>query len=173
MPPAVITGVSVASIAAYITLALVLRARSLRWRGASLARGSGPSVWLPYFLPAPYLVIALRPGPELDIPDALRWIGLSFVIDGVVLAAWAAVTLGRHFDMEVEVHRGHELVRSGPYAFVRHPIYLGLAAHLLGACLATGNLLLIAGVVLGALPAFVWRAREEERLLRASGIAPP
>jgi protein-S-isoprenylcysteine O-methyltransferase Ste14 len=76
------------------------------------------------------------------------------------------LTLGRHFDTEVEVHSGHEVVRRGPYALVRHPVYSGLALHLLGACIATGNVLLIAGTLFGAIPAFYIRASVEERLLR-------
>lgn len=173
MTPGVVTTVTVAAIAVYIALAFALRRRSIRWRGKSLQQGTGLAAkWLPYMLPIPYLVIALRIGPELDVPVALRWAGLVLVVAGVAFSSWAALTLGRHFDMEVEVHRGHELVRSGPYALVRHPIYTGLAIHLLGACLATGNLLLIAGTLFGAIPAFIARAREEDRLLRTAGVVP-
>jgi protein-S-isoprenylcysteine O-methyltransferase Ste14 len=76
------------------------------------------------------------------------------------------VTLGRHYDLVLEVHQDHELVRRGPYALVRHPVYTGLGLHFAGACLATGNLLLIAGTLLVSYPAFYARARAEERLLR-------
>lgn len=168
-----VTAVTVGAIGMYITLAFALRQRSIRWRGTSLAQGTGLAArWLPYMLPIPYLVIALRIGPELEVPLAMRWLGLVLVVSGVAFSSWAALTLGRHFDMEVEVHRDHELVRSGPYALVPHPIYTGLAIHLLGACLATGNLLLIAGTLFGAIPAFIARAREEDRLLHAAGVVP-
>jgi protein-S-isoprenylcysteine O-methyltransferase Ste14 len=76
------------------------------------------------------------------------------------------VTLGRHYDLVLEVHAGHELVRTGPFAWVRHPVYTGLAIHFIGACLATGNVLLILGTLLVTFPAFYARARAEERLLR-------
>lgn len=121
---------------------------------------------MPYFIFVPYVVIALRPGPEVDVPPTLRWIGLALVVGGPALAIWAATTLGRHFDMDVEVHGGHELVRSGPYRIVRHPIYSALGLHYLGAILATGNLLLAAGTLLVTFPAFYLRASVEERLLR-------
>ena len=49
---------------------------------------------------------------------------------------------------------------------MRHPVYLGLAVHFIGACLATGNLLLIAGTLLGSFPALYLRASAEEQLLR-------
>lgn len=161
-----VAAVSVVAIVAYLLLAIVMRRRSLRLRGPSLRRIGGAAAYLPYLVPVPYLVIALRPGPELAVPDALRWAGLALVLTGIALSMWAALTLGRHFDMEVELHAGHEVVRAGPYALVRHPVYSGLALHLLGACLATGNLLLLAGTLLVALPAFSLRAAVEERLLR-------
>jgi protein-S-isoprenylcysteine O-methyltransferase Ste14 len=76
------------------------------------------------------------------------------------------VTLGRHYDLVLEVHAGHELVRTGPFAWVRHPVYTGLAIHFIGAGLATGNVLLILGTLLVTFPAFYARARAEEQLLR-------
>lgn len=167
MSAILVTAVAVGSITGYLALALTMRRRSLRARGPSLRREGGAAAWLPYFIPAPYVVIALRPGPELAVPDPLRWTGLALVAGGALFSAWAAIALGRHFDMEVEVHAGHEVVRRGPYALVRHPVYSGLALHLLGACLATGNLLLLAGTVLLAIPALYVRASIEERLLRA------
>ena len=57
-------------------------------------------------------------------------------------------------------------MRTGPYRFVRHPVYTGLGLHFAGACLATGNLLLIAGTLLVTYPALYLRAVTEERLLR-------
>ena len=72
----------------------------------------------------------------------------------------------RHYDVELEIHRDHELVRTGPYRVVRHPLYAGLALHFAGACIATGNLVLIAGTILVTYPALYYRARVEERLLR-------
>ena len=161
-----IAAVAIAGIVAYLGLATAVRRRSLRLRGPSLRRIGGAAAFLPYLVPIPYAVIALRPGPEVAVPDTLRWAGLAIVLLGIVFSMWAALTLGRHFDMEVELHAGHDVVRTGPYALVRHPVYSGLALHLLGACLATGNLLLLAGTLLGAVPALYVRASVEERLLR-------
>lgn len=161
-----VAAVCVVAIVAYLLLATAVRRRSLRLRGPSLRRIDGAAAFLPYLVPVPYLVIMLRPGPELPLPDTVRWVGLALVLGGIAFSMWAALTLGRHFDMEVELHAGHEVVRRGPYAVVRHPVYSGLAVHLIGASLATGNLLLLAGTVLAALPALHARARIEERLLR-------
>jgi protein-S-isoprenylcysteine O-methyltransferase Ste14 len=158
---------SALSFLVYGVFATRLRARVLRGR-RTVATGGALAQRLPYFIWVPYVVIAVRPGPELPFPDAVRWAGLALVVAGIGFSIWSARTLGRHFDMEVEVHEGHEVVDRGPFAIVRHPVYFGLAVHLIGACLATGNGLLIAGTLLGAVPALYVRAAAEERLLRAS-----
>lgn len=100
------------------------------------------------------------------MPPALQWLGVAISALGVAFALWSIVVLGRHYDLVLEVHADHELVRRGPYAVVRHPVYTGLGVHFAGACLATGNLLLILGTLLVSYPAFYLRARAEEALLR-------
>ena len=153
------------SFIAYSVLAIRLVARVSPGR-RRIRRGGTVAQLLPAFVWVPYVVIAVRPGPELPFPDPVRSVGLGLIVVGIGFSIWAARTLGRHFDMEVEVHEGHEVVDRGPFAIVRHPVYLGLAIHFVGACLATGNLLLIAGTLLGTFPALYVRASAEERLLR-------
>jgi protein-S-isoprenylcysteine O-methyltransferase Ste14 len=140
--------------------------RAVARRGATVRTAGGLPALVPYFFWVPYLVIALRPGPEAEVPEGLAWVGIGVSVVGVAFSLWAMVTLGRHYDLVLEVHQDHELVRRGPYALVRHPVYTGLALHFAGVCLATGNALLIAGTLLVSFPAFYLRARAEETLLR-------
>ena len=167
MSAGVVAAVVIGSFVGYAVVAYATLARARARRGRSIARTGGFVANVPYFVWVPYVVVALRPGPELAIPEPLRWLGLALAVAGCAFAAWAARTLGEHFDVELEVHERHEVVRRGPYAIVRHPVYSGLALHFAGACLATGNLILIAGTALVSFPAFYLRARAEERLLRA------
>ena len=146
--------------------AQIAQRRAVSRRGATVRTAGGLAALAPYFFWVPYLVIALRPGPELEVPQALQWVGVALSVLGVAFSLWAIVTLGRHYDLVLEVHQDHELVRRGPYALVRHPVYTGLALHFAGLCLATGNLLLIVGTLLVSYPAFYVRARAEETLLR-------
>ncbi len=150
----------------FIVFAQVARRRAVAERGASLRTSGGLAQLLPYFFWVPYLVVALRLGPSAPIDGTFRLIGVAVSVVGVAYSLWAIVTLGRHYDLLLEVHAGHELVRGGPFAIVRHPVYTGLALHFLGACLATGNVLLILGTLFGSFPAFYVRARAEEKLLR-------
>ena len=153
------------SFLAYAAIAERLRARVRKGR-RTIRRGGALAQYLPLFIWVPYVVIAARPGPELALSDGPRWVGLALVVGGIGFSVWAARTLGRHFDMEVEVHEGHEVVDRGPFAIVRHPVYFGLGLHLLGACLATGNWVLILGTLFGAFPTLFYRASSEEQLLR-------
>ena len=166
MSSSLVTVVSVASIVTFMAVAQITRRRGLTRRGETIARSRGLAHYIAYFFFVPYLFIAARAGPEVDVPEPVRWVGLALVVFGVGVALWAIATLGRHYDLELEIHRDHELVRAGPYRFVRHPIYTGLGLHFVGACLATGNLALIAGTLLVTFPALYLRARTEERLLR-------
>jgi protein-S-isoprenylcysteine O-methyltransferase Ste14 len=163
-----VTVVAAGSMLTYLALASAIRRRAIDRGRTSVARASGLATWLPLFIFVPYLVIGLRQGPEVDVPTVLRWVGLALVIAGPAFSFWSASTLGRHFDLDVEVHGGHEIVDRGPYRIVRHPVYLGIAIHFIGACLATGNLLLVAGTLLATFPALHLRAATEERLLRES-----
>jgi protein-S-isoprenylcysteine O-methyltransferase Ste14 len=161
--------VSVVAIAAglvFIASAQVARGRAVARRGASVRVAAGIAQWLPYFFSVPYVVIGRRIGPEVEVDDAARAIGLVVCAGGVGVALWAIATLGRHYDLVLEIHAGHEIVRTGPFSLVRHPVYTGLALHFIGACLATGNVLLSAGTLLVTLPTFWIRARAEEALLR-------
>jgi len=84
--------------------------------------------------------------PDLDV---YLWIGLLITIAGVAFAVWARVTLGRNWSGWVTVKQDHELIRSGPYAQVRHPIYTGLTFAVLGTAIFDGeirSLILIAAV---------------------------
>jgi len=82
--------------------------------------------------------------------------------------SWAAaLALGKQFRVDAAVMAGHQLVRSGPYGLVRHPIYTSMLAVLLGTgVLIAAWYLLLAGVVL-FLAGTAIRTRVEDALLEA------
>jgi protein-S-isoprenylcysteine O-methyltransferase Ste14 len=102
----------------------------------------------------------------------LKVVGMTLLVSGLALAALARVYLGRNWGMPMTEKDQPELVTSGPYRFIRHPIYAGLLLAILGTALATNIYWLIACAVLGAY--FVYSATVEERLLTTSfpGVYP-
>ena len=93
---------------------------------------------------------------------ALVGIGVTWV--GVVLAIWARCCIGVYWSARVTLKEGHQLIRSGPYAFVRHPIYTGMLVGCVGAALVVGEWRGIVAVLL-LLAAHSRKAIREENLL--------
>jgi len=98
--------------------------------------------------------------PRLELAGVIvTWAGVAFAI-------WARFHLGRFWSASVSLREQHQLIRSGPYAYVRHPIYNGILTMFLGTTLAVGRYrALIAFLVV--LAAFVVKSRHEEKLLEA------
>lgn len=95
---------------------------------------------------------------------ALPWTGLALVAAGLAFSVWARVHLGRLWSGTVTLKEGHAIVRSGPYAVTRHPIYTGLLLAALGTALAVGRAPAAAGFVLVAV-SLVIKSGQEERML--------
>ena len=75
------------------------------------------------------------------LPDsvALEAAGLAIQAGFILLAVWARRHLGANWSGEVRIAEGHELVRSGPYAFLRDPIYTALLGMYVGTSLVSGE----------------------------------
>jgi protein-S-isoprenylcysteine O-methyltransferase Ste14 len=92
-------------------------------------------------------------------------IGVALLVAGLAFAVWARVHLGRNWSGTVSVKEGHELIRSGPYGYARHPIYTGILAGVLGTAIASGTVHAALGLVVIA-AALVRKLRIEERFMR-------
>jgi len=90
-------------------------------------------------------------------------IGVVFCVLGVGLALWARVHLGRNWGMPMSAKDSPELVTTGPYAFVRHPIYTGILLAMLGSALGE-NVFWAPPLALFGL-FFVYSASREEELM--------
>jgi protein-S-isoprenylcysteine O-methyltransferase Ste14 len=67
------------------------------------------------------------------------WIGVILLAAGLGFAVWARVHIGRNWSGVVTLKEDHELVRSGPYQYVRHPIYTGLLLAIFGTAVVIGQ----------------------------------
>jgi len=90
---------------------------------------------------------------------ALTWIGIA-------IALWARWHLGQYWSARITLKEDHRLIRTGPYAYFRHPIYSGLELAAVGGTLAIDKWRCVAGVVLIVL-GYWMKARKEESMLAA------
>jgi protein-S-isoprenylcysteine O-methyltransferase Ste14 len=100
----------------------------------------------------------------LPASDGTAWAGLCLTAAGCAFAVWARACLGANWSATVTRKQNHELVRGGPYAVVRHPIYAGLLLAVLGTALALGEVRGLAALALAFVGWFT-KARTEERFL--------
>lgn len=115
--------------------------------------------WTPRRLPP---VLTYR---FLGHDPAVALIAPALVLGGILFAFWARAHLGRNWSGDVMVKIEHTLVTSGPYRWVRHPIYTGMTVALVGTALASGSLCGFLGLAF-ILFSFLVRVRLEERLMR-------
>lgn len=105
------------------------------------------------------------------LPDVLilKLAGLTAECAGLALAIWARRVLGRNWSGEITIKSDHELVRSGPYARVRHPIYTALLAMYAGTAIVSGEMHSLVGLAIGII-AYLRKTRlEEANLVNAFG----
>jgi protein-S-isoprenylcysteine O-methyltransferase Ste14 len=93
----------------------------------------------------------------------LLGIGLAIFVLGLALAVWARVYLGRNWGMPMSQRAESELVTSGPYRRIRHPIYSGILLGVVGTAIAVSPYWLNAVAILGAY--FLFSAVIEERTM--------
>ena len=104
-----------------------------------------------------------------DMPGSYSWLlpaALGILILGMAVRAAAIVTLGRAFSTNVATRAGQRLERSGLYALVRHPSYLGLELILLAFALHARTWACFAVVLVPPSLAVLYRIHVEETALR-------
>jgi protein-S-isoprenylcysteine O-methyltransferase Ste14 len=93
----------------------------------------------------------------------LQGIGLALFVLGLALAIWARVYIGRNWGMPMSEKADPELVTTGPYSVIRHPIYSGIILAMIGTALAVSLYWLTAVALVGAY--FLYSATMEERYM--------
>jgi protein-S-isoprenylcysteine O-methyltransferase len=111
--------------------------------------------------------IALLDARCLPALAGLMGLGIALTAAGAVFSIVARLYLGQNWSATATIKQDHQLIRSGPYGLVRHPIYTGTLMAAIGTAIALGeirDLLALPLVIVG----FRLKARSEERLLMSN-----
>ncbi len=132
-------------------------------RGTFLARLFGFFVLIGLLVlyavnPAWFQVLAV------PLPAALRWAGFGIGLAGTALVFWSEAVLGRRWSAQLQLRKDHQLVTTGPYSLIRHPLYTGLVGFGLAVALVSAS-----GPFLLFVPLTIWglidRIPKEEKML--------
>jgi protein-S-isoprenylcysteine O-methyltransferase Ste14 len=144
---------------------------ALRVQRAKVKEGAGARLFHTCLMGLAFLLLFSH---RLDLgPLGLRWAaesawlrvsGSFFTFVGALIATWARYSLGRYWSARVTLKIDHQLIRSGPYAYVRHPLYSGLLLAMAGTAVVVGEWRAVVGVLLGLIE-FSRKAAKEEALL--------
>jgi len=146
----------------------VLAARETRQSRARVRGASSPVRAALYVAGGALIFLSPSLGPFDDrfVPAVVE-VGVAgwvLTVIGMLFSIWARVSLGRNWSGRVVLKQGQELVSTGPYALVRHPIYTGLLVALAGSALYDGRWRALLGLAFFAI-GFWLKARSEEDLL--------
>jgi protein-S-isoprenylcysteine O-methyltransferase Ste14 len=108
--------------------------------------------------------------PRADLTQIL---GAAICVSGLLITIWARRTLAGNWSSDITFKQDHELIRAGPYHFVRHPIYTGVLVMGLGAALAIEHLRVWLAVGVMFLGFWIKLKREEALLLRHFPVTYP
>ena len=143
------------------------------WSGRTKTHVRTRNSWvyrLPILLGAillsPWAAGALGEKPLYDLGNVGTYFLAAVLLSGISFTWWARIHLGRFWSNAITRKEGHNIIESGPYGLVRHPIYTGLILGIL----ATGIAVATPASLLGALLISFgeWqKARMEERFLSA------
>jgi protein-S-isoprenylcysteine O-methyltransferase Ste14 len=89
--------------------------------------------------------------------------GVFICAVGIAFAIWARIHIGKNWGMPMSQKEKPELVTTGPYRFVRHPIYTGVCIAMIGSVITEGFMWLIWFALLGGY--FIYSAKKEEKSL--------
>jgi protein-S-isoprenylcysteine O-methyltransferase Ste14 len=101
-----------------------------------------------------------------SMPPGTTYAGIVLFVLAWAAIAWVmAINRFAEQSVRIQTERGHTVITTGPYRFVRHPMYIGLNLWFLATALILGSLwaLLVGGVITALV---VWRTAMEDRTLR-------
>jgi len=125
------------------------------------------SLWWRFGLLAIVIIFFKFSGIHFDYSymptEMVGWFGVILTALGVALAVWARVNLASNWGMPMSIKENPELVTTGPYVYIRHPIYTGVLVGMLGSALVAGPVWVVVMIV--SMVWFIYSALQEEKLM--------
>jgi protein-S-isoprenylcysteine O-methyltransferase Ste14 len=163
------------SLIIFLIIILILRLLESYFLETKKAGGKKYGAWTsPVFLLIYVLIIVSSITEYIvhnkNINFLITAVGFTLLILKMLLKYWAALTLGKFWSHDVEINRNHELIKNGPYKYVRHPAYLSAILDTLGIpLLLNAYYTLIFAVIIRLSMIFVRIMIEEKALIEKFG----
>jgi len=105
----------------------------------------------------------------IPLPSWCQWLGVGLGAAGLALLVWVHRTLGRHWSTNLQLRKEHTLVTSGPYCWVRHPMYTALFSFFAGLVLVSASWLVALLVVVATFVLYARVGKEETMMIEQFG----
>ena len=115
--------------------------------------------------------IPVFPWAQLPLPDFVRWVGILMGGISIPLIGWVHWTLGRAFSKSLTIQNGHQFVTTGPYRWIRHPMYTIFIFYFLSFFLVSTNLFLLITWIIMVITFIIRIPKEEQMLIDQFGDA--
>ena len=106
---------------------------------------------------------------SFPLPAWLRWVGFGVGLFSVAFWTWTQIHLDTQWSAQLQLRKEHQLITSGPYVYIRHPLYAGLFGWCISLTLLTANWI-FAAICAFSFAGLLWRIpKEEQMMLEAFG----
>jgi protein-S-isoprenylcysteine O-methyltransferase Ste14 len=120
-----------------------------------------------YVLLLAYIFSSVLDGARFDLSPGIRWIvGVGFLLAYMILFTWTHMALGRNWSGLLEIHTDHHLIVSGPFKYIRHPMYASFILSGIGFLLLTANWLAGGLYLTVAVAMYLDRVEPEEQMMK-------
>lgn len=102
---------------------------------------------------------------QFPFPAWIRWLGAVITCTGDLLFIWSHRALARNWSPILEIRKGHTLVTSGPYKFIRHPMYAAIFIIGIGISLISSNWIVALSYMLPVIFMYLTRIADEEEMM--------
>ena len=103
------------------------------------------------------------------LPGWLRWVGFSLGLVSIVFWTWTQITLDTQWSAQLQLTKDHHLIKTGPYTYLRHPLYASVLVWCIALSLLTANWIFVALTVLSIAGLLYRIPKEEQMMLEAFG----